>query len=149
MHPISRHRPLLCELHAHTTWSDGLLSLRELVDLYGETGFDVARATFLSIGYYPSKEMVGNDSRRFNPGMMLRAYLTCDVWDWPCYLFGDVSYISDRNFQASLLLFDLGVAVRPLSSWQQWELRLGVENNADFQARDVQSLWYASIRYVF
>lgn len=41
VHPISRHRPLLCELHAHTTWSDGLLSLRELVDLYGETGFDV------------------------------------------------------------------------------------------------------------
>jgi hypothetical protein len=28
-------RPLLCELHAHTTWSDGDLSLRELVDLYG------------------------------------------------------------------------------------------------------------------
>jgi predicted metal-dependent phosphoesterase TrpH len=33
--------PLLCELHAHTTWSDGLLSLRELVDLYGIHGFDV------------------------------------------------------------------------------------------------------------
>ena len=28
-------RPLLCELHAHTTWSDGTLSLRELVHLYG------------------------------------------------------------------------------------------------------------------
>src|SRR5687767_657955 len=25
-------RALLCELHAHTTWSDGELSLRELVD---------------------------------------------------------------------------------------------------------------------
>ena len=33
--------PLLCELHAHTTWSDGALSLRELVDLYGTHGFDV------------------------------------------------------------------------------------------------------------
>src|SRR5664280_1834438 len=33
--------PLLCELHAHTTWSDGSLSLRELVDLYGIHGFDV------------------------------------------------------------------------------------------------------------
>jgi predicted metal-dependent phosphoesterase TrpH len=32
---------LLCELHAHTTWSDGDLSLPELVDLYGEAGFDV------------------------------------------------------------------------------------------------------------
>jgi predicted metal-dependent phosphoesterase TrpH len=38
-------RPLLCELHAHTTWSDGQLSLRELVDLYGRNGFDVLCVT--------------------------------------------------------------------------------------------------------
>jgi hypothetical protein len=36
---------LLCELHAHTTWSDGELSLHELVDLYGRTGFDVLCVT--------------------------------------------------------------------------------------------------------
>ena len=38
-------RPLLCELHAHTTWSDGTLSLRELVHLYGAHGFDVLCVT--------------------------------------------------------------------------------------------------------
>jgi predicted metal-dependent phosphoesterase TrpH len=32
---------LLCELHAHTTWSDGVLTLTELVDLYGRNEFDV------------------------------------------------------------------------------------------------------------
>ena len=37
--------PLLCELHAHTTWSDGSLSLTELVDLYGRSGFDVLGVT--------------------------------------------------------------------------------------------------------
>lgn len=36
---------LLCELHAHTTWSDGNLPLRELVDLYGQAGFDVLCVT--------------------------------------------------------------------------------------------------------
>jgi predicted metal-dependent phosphoesterase TrpH len=36
---------LLCELHAHTTWSDGFLSLAELVDLYGGLGFDVLSVT--------------------------------------------------------------------------------------------------------
>jgi predicted metal-dependent phosphoesterase TrpH len=36
-----RREPLLCELHAHTRWSDGAHSLRELVDLYGRGGFDV------------------------------------------------------------------------------------------------------------
>jgi predicted metal-dependent phosphoesterase TrpH len=37
--------PLLCELHAHTTWSDGALTVRELVDLYGRRGFDVLCVT--------------------------------------------------------------------------------------------------------
>jgi 3',5'-nucleoside bisphosphate phosphatase len=36
---------LLCELHAHTTWSDGEMDLRALVDLYGRTGFDVLCVT--------------------------------------------------------------------------------------------------------
>jgi predicted metal-dependent phosphoesterase TrpH len=40
-----RVAPLLCELHAHTTWSDGHLSIRELVDLHGERGFDVLCVT--------------------------------------------------------------------------------------------------------
>jgi hypothetical protein len=40
-----RRRALLCELHAHSTWSDGALSLRELVDLYGGAGFDVLCVT--------------------------------------------------------------------------------------------------------
>ena len=33
--------PLLCELHAHTRWSDGAFLVPELVDLYGRNGFDV------------------------------------------------------------------------------------------------------------
>jgi hypothetical protein len=37
--------PLLCELHAHTTWSDGVLTLTEIVDLYGMHGFDVLCVT--------------------------------------------------------------------------------------------------------
>ena len=37
--------PLLCELHAHTTWSDGAFGLSEVVDLYGRRGFDVLAIT--------------------------------------------------------------------------------------------------------
>lgn len=29
---------LLCDLHIHTRWSDGTLSIREVCDLYGQTG---------------------------------------------------------------------------------------------------------------
>jgi predicted metal-dependent phosphoesterase TrpH len=42
---MARTEPLLCELHAHTTWSDGALALPELVDLYGGAGFDVLAVT--------------------------------------------------------------------------------------------------------
>ena len=40
---IIHHEPkrlLLCDLHTHTTWSDGKLSVGEMVDFYGQRGFD-------------------------------------------------------------------------------------------------------------
>src|SRR6185503_10384935 len=37
---------LLCDFHVHTQWSDGRLSVREVIDLYGQTGkFDVIAIT--------------------------------------------------------------------------------------------------------
>ena len=37
---------LLCDFHVHTSWSDGRLSLREVIDLYGKTRrFDVIAIT--------------------------------------------------------------------------------------------------------
>ncbi len=37
---------LLCDFHVHTRWSDGRLSVREVIDLYGRTGhFDVIAIT--------------------------------------------------------------------------------------------------------
>jgi processive 1,2-diacylglycerol beta-glucosyltransferase len=42
--PARLHRPakklLLCDLHTHSTWSDGKLSIAEMVDFYGQRGFD-------------------------------------------------------------------------------------------------------------
>jgi predicted metal-dependent phosphoesterase TrpH len=37
---------LLCDFHVHTAWSDGRLSLRDVIDLYGKTRrFDVIAIT--------------------------------------------------------------------------------------------------------
>ena len=37
---------LLCDFHVHTRWSDGSLTVREVIDLYGQTGrFDVIAIT--------------------------------------------------------------------------------------------------------
>jgi hypothetical protein len=115
----------------------------------GQTGFDVTRATFLSVGYFFSKDLVGNDGKNFNPGLLLRGYLTYDLFNWPAYVFGDAEFISDDSLSARLLLFDLGVAVRPLPFARQWEFRLGTENTGDFQVGNVQSSVYVSFRFIF
>jgi len=36
---------LLCDFHIHTTWSDGAVDLSEVVDIYGQAGFDVIGVT--------------------------------------------------------------------------------------------------------
>ncbi len=53
LHTVSREEPgapavvsgekkrmLLCDFHTHTTYSDGKLTVRELIDFYGQRGFD-------------------------------------------------------------------------------------------------------------
>jgi hypothetical protein len=119
----------------------------------GHAGFDIARADFVSVGYYPTKTMVGNDGDTFTPGLMLRAYLTCDITcdllHWPTYAFADTTFLSERSMRPKLLLFDLGAATRPFRSCQHWEFRLGAENTADFEAHSVLNLWYVSLRCIF
>ncbi len=58
---------LLCELHAHTTWSDGHLTLAEVVDLYGRSGFDVLCITDHTV--------------RLDDPMPAAV----DPWTWPAY----------------------------------------------------------------
>jgi len=36
---------LLCDFHIHTTWSDGSVDLSDVVDIYGQAGFDVVAIT--------------------------------------------------------------------------------------------------------
>jgi predicted metal-dependent phosphoesterase TrpH len=62
------HSLLLCELHAHTDWSDGHLSLAELVDLYGGAGFDVLCVT-------------DHTARLDDPASNF-----VDGWTWPGYI---------------------------------------------------------------
>jgi predicted metal-dependent phosphoesterase TrpH len=73
--------PLLCELHAHTTWSDGEVSVAALVDLYGAAGFDVLAIT--------DHVVRGSDERRFVEAASYDAYLDEVEAEaeraWACY----------------------------------------------------------------
>jgi predicted metal-dependent phosphoesterase TrpH len=36
---------LLCDFHIHTKYSDGSIGLRNVIDLFGQAGFDVIAIT--------------------------------------------------------------------------------------------------------
>ena len=52
---------LLCDLHIHTTLSDGVLTPRDVVDLYGENNFDVIAITDHIWDKYTLKEKTEAD----------------------------------------------------------------------------------------
>jgi predicted metal-dependent phosphoesterase TrpH len=83
-----RNGLLLCELHAHTTWSDGCFTLPELVDLYGEADFDVLCVT-------------DHTARLDDP-----APRVIDGWSWP-------GYISEIECEARRALDDYGLLLVP------------------------------------
>jgi len=59
--------------------------------------FDVARAPFLALGYYPTKELVDNRGPPFTPGPFARAYLTLDFVEDRAYLFADGMLTGTRS----------------------------------------------------
>jgi hypothetical protein len=67
--------PLLCELHAHTRWSDGELTVPELVDLHGRCGFDVLCVT--------DHVVRSDDPWREQEGVL---FSSVDENSWPRYL---------------------------------------------------------------
>src|SRR6266850_1143226 len=53
---------LLADLHIHTTWSDGKLSMGEVVDLFGRSGHDVIAITDHVVN---SDNLIGKVTHRF------------------------------------------------------------------------------------
>ena len=58
---------LLCDFHIHTTWSDGSVPLREVVDIYGQAGFDVIAITD---HVYNKDGVIGSFAERLNKTVM-------------------------------------------------------------------------------
>jgi hypothetical protein len=115
----------------------------------GQRGFDVTRATFVSAGYYPTKDMIDGAGRLFKPGAFIRAYLTLDLLgDW-CYLYEDTTLITLKNFPLKLLRSDFGAAVRPFGWCPFLEFRIGCEGIYDLAEHDLEWGLYGALRYTF
>jgi hypothetical protein len=115
----------------------------------GRPGFDVARATFVSVGYYPTKEMVDLDGNGFQPGPFARAYLTLDLFGPRYYLYSDLQLIGERNWRPKQSRADVGFAMRPFAKLSYLEFRIGTEDVLDFQLREWAVTLYGAVRFVF
>jgi hypothetical protein len=115
----------------------------------GTPAFDVARAAFVSLGYYPTKDMTGGDGHLFKPGPFARAYLTLDLYGEQVYLFLDTDLLGTRSWTPKVLQVDGGVAFRPFPRLSRLEFRLGSENHLDLRADDRETALYGEIRLIY
>jgi hypothetical protein len=113
------------------------------------TNFDKGLYRFLSVGYYPTKDMIGQDGVPFKPGPFVRASVAWDVWPDRFYLYTDATFLETRSWAAKLLLADVGLAVRPFPTIPDLEFRVGLDNTEDVQARYWRGLFYVNVRIVW
>jgi hypothetical protein len=116
----------------------------------GLPGFDVSRANFVSLGYYPTKDMVDCAGNDFRPGPFGRAYVTVDLVDsGRGYFYLDTQLIGTRAFAAKLLQIDGGMAIRPFCGAPFLEFRIGSEDRYDLQYRETETSVYLAVRIAF
>jgi hypothetical protein len=115
----------------------------------GTAAFDVARATFVSVGYYPTKDMVDGNGSYFKPGPFLRAYLTYDLRGETCYLYADLTGLGRRSFTPESLSADAGMALRPLPRVPRLEFRLGTADTYYPSLNEMETGVYGEVRWVY
>jgi predicted metal-dependent phosphoesterase TrpH len=127
---------LLCDFHVHTTWSDGRLTPRDVIDLYGRTGkFDVLAITDHILC---KKDLLARIGRIALLGQR-RFSVTADTFD---------DYMEDIEREADRGKREYGMLVLPGAEVTQNRLRakhnshiiaLGIKQfiSADNNARDI------------
>lgn len=117
----------------------------------GQEGFNVSKATFVSLGYFPTKSIVGGDGLQYHPGLFAHAYLTWEIPKARSYLYLDLQQMfQETTFTPRMLYSDVGLAIAPFETMPTLEFRLGSEFNTDFNASGSvrnESLPYLSVRF--
>ena len=135
-----------------TNNGDGIEQRLYLNDEYaklGQEGFNESRLAFVSLGYYPTKSMIGADGDTFKPGLFSHLRLIQDIPSTCCYGYLDLELYFDNAFVPRRLDSDVGLAFTPFASQPKLELRLGSEFNTGFTPGGVRnmSLPYVSVRF--
>lgn len=118
-------------------------------DKLGTPDYDVARSSFVSLGYYPTKSMVDALGQQFHPGLFARFYGVWEILGPQFYLFTDDQFILDRVGSPTLFITDTGLAVRPFHRVPRLEFRVGSEDTIELRGEDSQTSLYVSVNYIF
>jgi hypothetical protein len=110
------------------------------------TSNDVSRLSFISVGYYLTKSLVGGDGAEFHPGLFARGYATYDIPIVRSYVYGDVQFIAVRYAKPKLLELDAGFATRPFSQLENLEFRVGNDVTVDVESNTTRDLVYGAVR---
>jgi hypothetical protein len=116
---------------------------------FPSTNFDQGLFRFLSIGYLPTKELMGQDGEAFKPSLFLSAHLAYDFIPERFYVYTDTDLYFERPAEARLLLVDPGIACRPFESCPCLEFRAGCENVIDLGVGITRSFLYGQARIVW
>jgi hypothetical protein len=111
--------------------------------------YDTGRLSFVSLGYYPEENLMGAAGREFRAGLFAQAHVTYDLPAIRSYVFADAKVIGENGVDPRLVRTDAGLAVRPLASLPNLELRIGDEFTADLKDDTNRNLVYGSVRGYF
>src|ERR1700704_4110153 len=108
--------------------------------------YDVSRLSFISVGYYPTKSLVGGDGAEFHPGLFARGYATYDIPWIRSYVYGVLQFTAERYATPRLLEIDAGFATRPFNRFENLEFRIGDNVMLDVKANTTRNLNYVAVR---
>jgi hypothetical protein len=113
------------------------------------TDFDRGLYRYLSLGCYPTKEMVGADGQPFKPGFFAAANLAYDILPERYYVYANVEYIARDGVTPKLVLADAGIALRPFDWLGNLEFRVGADSTIDVDLAWTRTLFYGNVRIVW
>jgi hypothetical protein len=114
--------------------------------------YDVGRSSFIGFGYIPTEDLVAVNGTSFRPGPFARAYLARDLpipW-FRSYIYAGMQVTAEHSGEPRVFEADVGLAVRPVSHWQNLEFRIGDGLSQDItDAAATRNLIYGAVRLNF
>jgi hypothetical protein len=111
--------------------------------------YDIGKLNFVSVGYFPTKSLVGGNGESFKPSFWARGYFTYDVPFWNSYLYADAQLTAERAISPRLLELDFGLAMRPFERVPYVEVRVGSDLTTDVKDKVTRDLLYAAVRLTY